>query len=652
MKNMEKYKNPIGLGFTAVVTVLAVAGSYQYYTQYVENIPVDRLWSAILFSAAKLYAFSPTVDVGVETPLFYEIAKWGAPVCTAYWLFRVLEALLRHRCEILARTFRRGKQILVFGYNRESEAFLHNLLEEDKANKHRLMLVTEQPLEQEHRMALEKEHILVWHKNLLEEGTVSSENRWARRWLGRCGEIILFYEDATMNFVLLRRLMTLTARRGKDEKARTCSLRCEDKVMRRIITDYYDEYAGGKQFDLNLFSMPQIAAADLFRDEPLYRNCLDRAAEQLRKGMVSSHRMLEQVPNPHLLISGFGRYGQAVLEEALLMGRISGSSKVEGYERLRITVIDSRPQHCRNIIESRYPRIDRLCQIHYITCDIGDPAVERELDRLPPVTYAAVCFSDQALNIRALEKLCRYFRVSRELRREEYCFSGEVPVAVRMKVNGSLIRYLTVQERSGGRPGYILRDFGTEKRILTHQNVTRFHLENEARRFNAAYAALQGGGVSGEISGCEELWEKLNFEKKESNRAQVRSLPYMTALLSLLPALPSRQLVLTEGKDVRRLMELFKEYPMLESLAAQEHCRWCGFCYTYGYVGYYPGPGEKGKEHKVLEEGRQYYGMVHYCLIDDWEEMKADSAAQETIIYDICGIYGYGEMDKIIPHED
>ncbi|MDE6167124.1 MAG: hypothetical protein K2G28_01530, partial [Acetatifactor sp.] len=269
-----------------------------------------------------------------------------------------------------------------------------------------------------------------------------------------------------------------------------------------------------------------------------------------------------------------------------------------------------------------------------------------ELDRLPPVTYAAVCFSDQALSIRALEKLCRYFRISRELRREEYCFAGEVPVAVRMKVNGSIIRYLTVQEGSGGGTGCILRDFGTEKRILTHQNVTRFHLETEARRFNAAYAALQGRTAGGETPGSEELWEKLNFEKKESNRAQVRSLPYMSALMSLIPALPPREKILTEGKDVRRLMELFEEYPLLEALAAQEHCRWCGFCYTYGYVGYYPGPGEKGKEHKVLEEDRQYYGMVHYCLIDDWEKMKADPEARETIIYDICGVYGYREIKK------
>ena len=84
MKFFEKYKNPISLGFTAVVTFLAISGSYQYYTQYVEGVSSDRLWSAVLFSAAKLYAFSPTVNAGAATPVFYEIAKWTAPLCTAY----------------------------------------------------------------------------------------------------------------------------------------------------------------------------------------------------------------------------------------------------------------------------------------------------------------------------------------------------------------------------------------------------------------------------------------------------------------------------------------------------------------------------------------------------------------------------------------
>lgn len=637
MKSMEKYKNPISLGFTAAVTFLAVAGSYQYYTQYVEGISPDRLWSAVLFSAAKLYAFSPTVNAGAATPAFYEIAKWTAPLCTAYWLFRMLDALLRHRLEILSRFFRRQKQLVIFGYNRESEAFLHNLLQENSANRRRLMLVTEDPLEQEQRLSLEKKHILVWHKGLAEDDHSPSEKKWMQRWLGKCSEIILFYEDATINFILLRRLMAMPFKNNTEEKIRLCSLRCEDKSMKRIITNYYDEYTGSRLFDLNLFSMPEIAAADLFREEPLYRNCLARAADRIKAGTLQADQVLEQIPNPHLLIAGFGRYGQAVLEEALLMGRISCRSKVENYETLRVTIIDSDPNLCRNIIEARYPRADRLCTIHYIACEIGNPTVEQELDRLPPVTYAAVCFSDQAVNIRALEKLCRYFRITRKLREEEYCFAGEVPVAVRMKINGSIIRYLTVQERNGGQPGYILRDFGTEKRILTHRNVTRFHLEEEARRFNAAYAALQREPVPG----CEELWNKLSFEKKESNRAQVRSLPYMSALLSLLPALPPEKKILSEGKDFHRLSELLRENPLLEALAAQEHCRWCGFCYTYGYVGRWPDRAEKGKEHRIFENGRQYYGMVHYCLIDDWEQMKADPDARETIIYDICAIYGY-----------
>ena len=176
--------------------------------------------------------------------------------------------------------------------------------------------------------------------------------------------------------------------------------------------------------------------------------------------------------------------------------------------------------------------------------------------------------------------------------------------------------------------------------------MTRFHLEEEARKFYAAYAALRQNPEGKTLPGSEELWSKLNFEKKESNRAQVRSLPYMSALLSLLPALPPQKELLSQGKDYQELARLLQENPLLESLAAQEHSRWCGFYYTYGYVGYWPGQSEKGKEHRICEDGKQYYGMVHYCLIDDWEQMKADPDARETILYDICSIYSYLNMAR------
>ena len=368
MKFFEKYKNPISLGFTAVVTFLAISGSYQYYTQYVEGVSSDRLWSAVLFSAAKLYAFSPTVNAGAATPVFYEIAKWTAPLCTAYWLFRMLDALLRHRLEILTRIFRCQKQIMVFGHNRESEAFLYNLLQEDNTNRRRLMLVTENPPEQEQRLSLEKKHILVWHKNLLDDDNGNAEKKWMQKWLGRCDEIILFYEDATVNFILLRKLMEIPPQKPGDRKARLCSLRCEDKSMKRIITDYYDEYTGGKLFDLNLFSMPseemrhipgigQVKAAQL--------KCIAELASRIAKasrfrnvklnepGSIAAYYMetLRHQPKEQLLLAMFDSKSVLLGDAVISIGTVNCSLvspreiflKALEYQAVHIVLLHNHP---------------------------------------------------------------------------------------------------------------------------------------------------------------------------------------------------------------------------------------------------------------------------------------------------------------------
>ena len=49
----------------------------------------------------------------------------------------------------------------------------------------------------------------------------------------------------------------------------------------------------------------------------------------------------------------------------------------------------------------------------------------------------------------------------------------------------------------------------------------------------------------------------------------------------------------------------------------------------------------------ILEDGKRYYGKVHNCLIDDWEAVKKDKTAGETVIYDVCSVCGYEkEKDK------
>lgn len=642
MRKLEKYKNQISIGITAVLILLALVGSYQYYTQYVDPVVYDRLWSTVLYSTMKLYVFSPTVAVGKETPLCYEIAKWMSPACTAYWMFRMLETLFRHSLEAFSRRFGKKRQIVVFGYNEESAAFLENLKEEKKS---RIMLVTDKPLSPELRLLLEREHVLVWQIDFPGGELSEQEKRFMDRFMGNGWETVLFYPDAAVNFIILQKLMQHFGRREDllpADGGRVCAVRCEDRRIKQIILDFYDGWKGKKPFELSIFNMPEIAAVDLFREAPLYENCLFSAERKAEEGKKEAKALMEQIPNPHLLIAGFGRYGQAVFEEALLMGTLSWCSRVSGYERLRITIIDKDISRCRDLIESGYPKIRKICDVEYIGALIGSMEVERKLETLPAVTYAAVCFEDQSLNVGALEKLGRYLKITKRDKTDIWQPKERIPIGVRTQDYGAVLAYCVEQEKSLEQCFQVFK-FGARRDILTHHNVIRYRLDEEAKGFHAAYIRIQSMVTGGETPKKTpgELWEELSFEKRESNRAQVRNRPYMEALFRLLPPLPEREGIVKDGADTDRLLEKLLEYPVLDMLAAQEHRRWCNFCYCSGYVGFHPDKKEKGKEHRITEEGLSCYGKVHYCLIDDWERMKEDGNARDTVIYDVCSLYGY-----------
>lgn len=655
MRWFKRHKSLVVMSITALSFLVALVGSFQYYTQvrYVGEVVYDRLLSTVLFSVLKLYAFSPTVSVGVPTPLCYEVAKWLAPLCTGYWLLRALEAMLRQRMEMISRRFRRKDQILVIGYNEESAQFLSNLGEEnfkkrlDKEREQMAVLVPRQILEQERKLQLERERVLV--KPPLEPGELAEDESFARQCLKNFSEVVLFEADSPGNFTILKHILDRAGEwgegaLGKQGKARW-AVRCENRILKRVMENYYDEFPGRKPFELRLFSMAQMAAEELFFREPIFENCLDRVRDWMKGQSPGAREIMEQIPNPHLLIAGFGRFGQAVFEEALLCGTLSFCSRVEGYERLRITIIDRQAEKCREMVESRYPRIQKICQVEYIAASIDSIQVERKLRMLPPVTYGAVCFSDQTTGVEAAEKLRWYFDAGFGREGEEDDFPKRIPIAVRMQSNGSVLRFLMQQEGRGGAGRGVLLDFGSGKRILNRSGVIGSRPEEEAKDFHRNYCRIQRrmeGAVSGtEGEDREELWNGLNFEQRESNRAQVKNRPYMQELLKILPPLPPVEETFKNVRDTDRFLQELEAGEILDVLAAQEHFRWCSFHYGRGYVGRCQDRRDKGKVRRLMEDGEVYCGKVHNCLIDRWEDMKKDSQARKTISYDVCGIYGY-----------
>lgn len=646
-----KNRNRILTAATAAAVFLGVVGSFQYYSSavYAGKVVENRLLSSILYSVLKLFTFSPTVNAGTPTPICYELAKWLAPLCTGYWLFTAFEVLLRHRILTLTRSLSGQGQAAIFGYNKESAAYLAQLSETDRIPA---VIFTGRAMEQEQQLALERQHFLV-EQEPLSDGEGTKERLFFKRLFKFCREAVLFHEEASVNFRIAKKLSGFLAenpRTGTGEPF-VCAVRCESRIMEQVMTNFFEQNPAPPGLSFSFFHMPGMAARDLFERVPVYENCLEWAKKRLETAekmlrnageanALSPQEIMEQIPNPHVLIAGFGRYGQEILRELLLSGTLSWCSQVKGYEILRITIVDRDCRKARERIESLYPAAEKICRIEYIEAEIGSVQVERTLRSLPPVTYAIICFSSQTAGIEAVEKLGRFFGMREpDMERKTQIFEiGPVPTAVRMEEGGDRVG-LEAKEYGGVQ----VYRFGNLREILKRERVLHQKLDQEAKEFNGAYAGMQrrlAKAAGAELSEEEKqsLWDALSYEKRESNRAQVRSRRYLKELMKLLPSLPAEDEILKDKMDREQILDMLSRYPVLDVLAAQEHKRWCCFHYAMGYVGYHPDPEEKGNYHWIFGK-QELYGRVHNCLIDSWEEMKADPKASLTIPYDICGIY-------------
>ena len=100
--------------------------------------------------------------------------------------------------------------------------------------------------------------------------------------------------------------------------------------------------------------------------------------------------------------------------------------------------------------------------MEYISASIDSVQVERKLRMLPPVTYAAVCFSDQATGVEAAKSCGGILLQVPERRKKRQNFQKN-SIAVRMQSNGSVLRFLMQQEERGGAGRGDLVDFGSGK---------------------------------------------------------------------------------------------------------------------------------------------------------------------------------------------
>ncbi len=650
----NRHKLSISCILTAVTVFLAFIGSYQYYSEFADTAQ-NRFWSAVCYSTIKLYVFSPTVSAGAATPALYEAARWLAPLCTVYWIFKAAESFFWHSLGTVRRRLKGSRQVIVFGYNSDSRQFIEQLNQKRRDDKNarknpmdftEILLVTDEEIPREERLELECKSVLIYQMNFLDESDETVNHNLKKLKLDKTGAIVLFYQEATENFTIFTKLMQYVSTgnyaREVSGSARhiICSVQCDDQAVQKVITQYYQSLVKKMEkseqeipLSLKLFSLAGMAAERLLSDHPLYENCLEAAVNGERE------LSLKAIPNPHLLIAGFGTFGQAVFENALVQGGLSDISEDEKNSRFTITVFDADAKKYESIMREKHPRLDRLCRSNFIEMDIrgdGFKACLDELGEKTPFTYAAVCFSNQTTSLLTMMRLAEYF----------FCASSRftpVPIAVRMEQEDSIIQYIrnACKEDLAGMYQNVI-PFGTRQKLLTWKNIVNSEFEEMAMTFHDRYARASGGK--------KETWNALPLLKKEANRVQVLYGSYIARLVRKLEekagfdseeAVSSEEIVryhLRADKTVyNRNLELW------DQLLACEHHRWCRFMYANGYIGVEEtSTGIENGTYRRLKAGERYlYGPVHQCLIDDWDRFLKTGDLKDTVKYDLCSVEQY-----------
>lgn len=610
---LKYYKTKAIIGINLITIALGIVGSYQYYSNTIKG---SKLISVTLFSALKLYLFSPTIGIEASTSIYYEIAKWMAPFCTALGILKLLEFILRQNIWELFHLFINVNY--VFGFNDNSMLLIRNL----KKNNKKVALVTDKPLAIEQKLELSRIGVATYEMNIINGSKTEIKYNLRKLRLGRASSIVAFYEDDIINFSLLMNIMNYIRdiknfKKGKEE-AIICSIKCDDNTIYELITQYYkDELErndNASVINLKMFSIAQLAAYKLFDDINIYKNNMDLVKNK-------KNREIEDLGRVNLIIAGLGSFGEEVLYQAMCLGILNPSSKMS------VTIFD-RDANKESLLRAKYTKLDKICDINFIKVDVRSDTFIKILDNFHgdnEPTFIAVCFKDHTLSLSTSLVMIKRFK--------------EVTVATRIKIDSNVIRYINDNNDLYKN----IYPFGIEKDIITEKTIINSALDEKAINFHCKYS-----GINSHLDNYQserlKAWNKLDFLKKESNRVQASYEKYMKSIVKYLYNIEDISQLVIDGENIlnnsmtesdKEIKEFLKRNPKMLSLVKLEHKRWCNFMFAHNY--------EYAKKEDCKKDMK-----THYCLKEEWEDILEDKDIMKTAIYDIISIYTYLGLDANI----
>ena len=419
------------------------------------------------------------------TPTFeLEVARWLAPTIAAYTGIKVLAVIFREQFQLLKIGLWKG-HIIICGLGNKG------LLLSLKLKNYGYKVVA---------IELDEENDNI--KECRDNGTiVLIGNATAPYYLNKAGVNRAKYLFSVCGQDDINAEIAVQARNlisDKKRKPLTCIVHIIDPQLYRLLKVLEFGLERKDAFRLEFINLFDVAARSIIDDEQFspFKN---------KEG--------HQYPVSHLLIVGIGHMGESLVAHAAKKW-MTLAGKTD--EKLKITIIDKMAEHKKDLLNLRYPNLEKVCRLIPLEMDIKSKDFEDGHFLFTDngkcqIDIIYVCIDNNSIALSSALTLHQQLR------------NHNIPIVVRMNREAGLTKLLKNDiHRFGGINGFGFLDrvlkpellhIGTKEilsRIIHDEYVNERLREGETLRINPFLVP----------------WDKLPENIKESNRRQADYIGY------------------------------------------------------------------------------------------------------------------------------
>ena len=610
-ENKTYYKKKIYLVVFTVTLIFGLQGLYEYYKVKIDD-PLQLL-SAVLYGTIKLFLFVSPISAEDKTSIFYEVAKWMAPILTSTFVFTKISNTLLNLKNTLFNKIS-ANHILVFEDSFMGETLINNLI--NGKNSYKISLISKNFIDDNLKNKYEKKGIATYQidfensdRNEIKElfSTVNINNV---KYMFFCSDVDL------ENYALY----TNVIKRIKPKRHITCYVKCESKTVSAYIEDMLSlerqKEEKLKKIDTVHFDQTDLSIRMLISDKcvsEILSNNLERLSHIGEN--ISVERIDENIRKTHILIIGINELTLTLLKH------IANDMTISLKDNTKVSIIDVDAKQYMDELLFDNEGLKKALDIEVIDLGYKKGLLQEHLRSIKNDEDLSLIFlmnEDVVKSLENLKLLNRYFE--------------NVPKIIRNVSNIDLSHILPKNYDK-------IRIFGDVSQIMTEDVMIREALDNRAKQFNDSY------NKSSEAAGMGEgkKWNELSYVKKTSSRLSashdrvkeeiVRKVFFdksqeeiETYLHKKFEEFTSLQEIRKDDKEEfrRQFCKYLKDAPLLDFLSRLEHKRWCNSYYAMNFR-----YGEKKDENL----------KTHPCLIDDWEIIIGEKFEICHPEYDLLSVF-------------